>query len=761
MAEYDFRSLSGYDFALLARDLLQVALGVPLESFSPGPDSGIDFRYRKKKVNLIVQCKHYATSGFSALISVLRRKERQKIDSLAPTRYVLATSVPLTPRRKEQVKQILGPCCIGTSDIYGPADLNNLLGQNPEIERRHFKLWLTSESVLRRVLDAGIFADSEAHLDRVRLRLRRYVQNPSFDRAQALLDKSRFCIVVGIPGIGKTTLAEVLLADLVDRQRFEAFRIAHDLAEIRPVKNSKRKQVFYFDDFLGKTALEKLQKNEDQRLTELMEEVAANPNWRFILTTREYILNSARLRYEAFAHPTIDFELCVVNLADYTRPIRGRILYNHIYFSDLPNPYKLALLENKGYESILAHRNYSPRVIEYMTQASRALAVPPSLYLAEFTSSWENPARIWDHAFRHQISEAARHLLLALSTLPNIVTLEDLETAFGAFYPLRQRRFGFSTSSGDWEDALKQLDGNFIKTESVGKHIVVSFHNPSIRDFVEGFLAESDGDVGDLISAAHFYEQYESLWTGRGGRRYVGVDRHRESFLQGLRRGLFGPSAATIRVVDNRGETIDLHTHPPSNESRARFAVGVANDLNNEAGNQFLNATIESLRKLWNDGYADSEDLVSLLEALTRRGLGTGDSAFIAAKNCLSMRFDEIGQFRAFARFASSYPETLSQTELISVKKRFLEFAPDYAEGWTDEDPDWLRDIASDFEFVGEKLELDVKGFIVSLRDKAEEIESRNPDEEPDEDERDDWEPSSHRDDVDDMFQSLREELEG
>ena len=90
------------------------------------------------------------------------------------------------------------------------------------------------------------------------------------------LDKFRYCIIAGIPGIGKTTLAEVLLADLVDRQGFEAFRIAHDLSEIRPIKNSKRKQVFYFDDFLGKTSLEKLQKNEDQRLIELMEDVATN-----------------------------------------------------------------------------------------------------------------------------------------------------------------------------------------------------------------------------------------------------------------------------------------------------------------------------------------------------------------------------------------------------------------------------------------------------------------------------------------------------
>ncbi len=282
VADYDFRSLSSYDFALLARDLLQTSLRVRLESFSPGPDSGIDFRSRDNRTHLIVQCKHYADSGFPALASILRRKERDKIDLLAPSRYILATSVPLTPNRKDEILQILAPHCLESGDIYGREDLNNLLSQNPDIERRHFKLWLTSETVLRRVLDAGIFSDSEGHLDRIRLRLRRYVQNPSFHRAQRLLERSHYCIIAGIPGIGKTTLAEVLLADLVDRHGFEAFRIAHDLDEIRPLKNLKRKQVFYFDDFLGKTALDRLRKNQDQRLIELLEEVASSENWRFI-----------------------------------------------------------------------------------------------------------------------------------------------------------------------------------------------------------------------------------------------------------------------------------------------------------------------------------------------------------------------------------------------------------------------------------------------------------------------------------------------
>ena len=138
MAKYNFRSLSPHDFELLCGDLLQEILGVRLESFTTGPDSRIDFRYRRQGVNLIVQCKHFADSGYGAVCHVLRKKERQKLDALAPTRYVLATSVGLTPARKNEVVEILVPYCLGPSDIVGPDDINNLLTQHGHVERRPY-----------------------------------------------------------------------------------------------------------------------------------------------------------------------------------------------------------------------------------------------------------------------------------------------------------------------------------------------------------------------------------------------------------------------------------------------------------------------------------------------------------------------------------------------------------------------------------------------------------------------------------------------
>jgi hypothetical protein len=138
MADYDFRSLSPHDFELLCRDLLQRTLEVRLESFTIGRDAGVDFRHRKGDANLIVQCKHYAESGYDRLVRVLAGKERKKLDTLKPTRYVLATSVGLTPTRKEELVNVLAPYCLEPADLLGREDLNNLLTQYADVERQHF-----------------------------------------------------------------------------------------------------------------------------------------------------------------------------------------------------------------------------------------------------------------------------------------------------------------------------------------------------------------------------------------------------------------------------------------------------------------------------------------------------------------------------------------------------------------------------------------------------------------------------------------------
>ena len=149
------------------------------------------------------------------------------------------------------------------------------------------------------MLNAGILNDSASTLEKARKRVQRYVQNDSFQRAVKVVEESGVCIIAGIPGIGKTTLAEVLLTYYVDKHDYNAFCIREDISEIKSIKQRDKKQIFYYDDFLGTTTLDSLRKNEDKRIVDFIEDIYNNKNWIFILTTREYILQSAKSQYES------------------------------------------------------------------------------------------------------------------------------------------------------------------------------------------------------------------------------------------------------------------------------------------------------------------------------------------------------------------------------------------------------------------------------------------------------------------------------
>ena len=324
MPNYDFKTLSDFDFELLVRDLLQEELGITLESFKQGKDSGIDLRFSQaKSKDLIVQCKHYASSSISQLLSHLRKKEYSKITLLSPGRYILATSLGLSPDDKHKIQEILRPYCRGGSDIFGREDLNNLLGKFTELEKRNFKLWMSSGAVLQRILHADTYHKSFLAENTIKQKISRYVRNPSYDKARSILDDKHYCIIAGIPGIGKTTLAEILCFTYMS-DGYEFIKVTGNINEAFNTVSFGKKQVFYYDDFLGQTNLrEKFGKNEEQDLLSFLRSVNKSEGTRFLLTTREHILNDALQTYEKLARAENELFKCIIDMRDYANQHRA------------------------------------------------------------------------------------------------------------------------------------------------------------------------------------------------------------------------------------------------------------------------------------------------------------------------------------------------------------------------------------------------------------------------------------------------------
>ena len=56
-----------------------------------------------------------------------------------------------------------------------------------------------------------------------------------------------------------------------------------------------------------------------------------------------------------------------MELESYTRRNRGRILFNHMFFLELPREYPRALAHKEHLLPIVDHKNYSPRIVEWIS----------------------------------------------------------------------------------------------------------------------------------------------------------------------------------------------------------------------------------------------------------------------------------------------------------------------------------------------------------------------------------------------------------
>ena len=251
----------------------------------------------------------------------------------------------------------------------------------------------------------------------------------------------------------------------------------------------------------------KIKDSQPNELKVLLSYVKKNPNKKIILNSRITIINEATQTYINFKALMDENRgnKYLIDLDKMSDLEKAKILYNHIYFRNLPKKYILQIKNNKNYFRIIKHKNYNPRIVEYVTMENNYERVLPNKYFEYIITKLNSPEDVWRDEFRNRLGEPDRILINTLYSLTNTgIDISILEKSFNRRI---RKELSIDTSINTFRNVINRLGDSLLKlTEERGK-INVAAINPSINDYVNADISANVNEQINIINTATYIEQ--------------------------------------------------------------------------------------------------------------------------------------------------------------------------------------------------------------------------------------------------------------
>ena len=506
---YNFRNLSDVEFEILCKDIMQKRLGTTLHIFSKGRDGGIDIVDNSFTKKIVIQVKHYINSTYSNLRTSLK-KEVAHVEELKPEKYYICCAQELTAANKNEIYGLFSEYMESPNDIIALQDINEFLEipENIDIVRKHYKLWLESTNILAEVFNQSIFIDCESLLYNIENNSREFVATNCYWECLEILERDRLLLLLGMPGTGKTVTTKMLALFYAASGYRIRYTTNGDLKDIKNALSTNKDipEIVLLDDCFGQHYF-KMKESQGNELLALVKYILMNKNKRLIMNSRVTIYQQAKERFLEFRQFAEDkqFQIHVLDMGKISIEDRGKILYNHLFFKDLPIGYYQDILNNQNYKKIVKHKNYTPRIMEFVTRNVNYSKITESRYAEYILTCLDNPTEIWQDEFSNKLQQEDRIFMTTLYSLTD--TSIDSERLKRAYNYRLMKTMTIDTTRNVWEEVLKRLEGSMLViVEKNGKQ-EIGVINPSVNDFLRRFLEQNDNELENIQNYATEYEQ--------------------------------------------------------------------------------------------------------------------------------------------------------------------------------------------------------------------------------------------------------------
>ncbi len=344
--DYPLHQLGWKSFQDLCIAVAEEILKRPVQRFLPTNDAGRDGAFigtwKRAGANSgtsTIQCKFTSRIGANLTLSLLNdelvKARRLAAQGLA-TDYIILTNHPISGQAEAKIKLAFEKTGVKTCRIFGHEWIVSQIRESPRLRMMAPRLYGLGD--LTELIDSRAYAQARLILSEMGDNLKKLVVTEAHRQSVRAISKHSIVLLLGSPAAGKSTIGGSLAigaADIWDSHTIKATSPDDVQKHIDP----NQRQFFWVDDAWGSTQYQRDRTEAWNQVFPLMQG-AIRQGSKFLLTSRDYIWNSAKNELKLQALPILKTSQVVINVHEFSIQEKAQILYNHLKLGDQRSQFK-------------------------------------------------------------------------------------------------------------------------------------------------------------------------------------------------------------------------------------------------------------------------------------------------------------------------------------------------------------------------------------------------------------------------------------
>lgn len=488
--DYDLHKLGWHSFQQLCITIAKEILGQTVEPFLDSGDGGRDGAFSGKWAPngkealsgiFVIQCKFKSKRDENLKASDISEeidKAKKLVEKELCDSYILMTNAGVSGQTAASITRSLKNVGVKHVAVFGGTWVCQQITESCRLRMLVPRVYGLGD--LSQILDERAYKQAHAILESLREDLAKVVITDAYKKSAVALDRHSFVLLIGEPAAGKTTVASMLAMSALDKWHAPMIKLYKPEQIGEHWNPNEPSQFFWVDDAFGITQYEAAHTYQWNHLLPQLNAMIRK-GCKIVMTSRDYIYNSARKDLKESAFPLLNESQVVIDVHNLSLIEKRQILYNHIKLGKQPKSFRS---EIKPYlENIANSSGFIPEIARRLSDPlfTKDLDIH-LLTLTEFVENKERFLRDVIVGLDNNSKAALALIYMYGDRLGSPVKLNSTEL---------EMLSRLKSDVGGCIEALKSLDGSLVQHVHANDEAYWRFKHPIIGDAYAEILAEN------------------------------------------------------------------------------------------------------------------------------------------------------------------------------------------------------------------------------------------------------------------------------